>query len=100
MLGDDLGKDPPAQLKPNSSQIVVHGREGQYLMDKSKWPELKLPLAVTNCEEGEGLTQEESLMVSPMEKGGSGLDTGTVEKGVLFPFPNHPVLTLICVEKI
>lgn len=24
-------------------QIVVHGRMGPYLMEKAKWPQLKLP---------------------------------------------------------
>lgn len=41
------------------NQIVVHGIEGPYLMDKSKWPILTLP------EEGEsieGLTQEDALV--------------------------------------
>lgn len=53
-------------LIPNDSQFVVHGREGSYLMDKSKWPNLCLPDESNNAatEAVEALTQEESL-VSP-----------------------------------
>ena len=53
-------------LIPDASQIMVHGREGEYLMDKSKWPKLLLPgeKEVQESEEGEGLTQEDSLISS------------------------------------
>lgn len=27
----------------DKQQILVHGREGSYLMDKNKWPKLILP---------------------------------------------------------
>jgi hypothetical protein len=51
------------ELKDSDSLIVVHGREGPYLMDKGKWPALKLPMEQEGDKEGMGeLTQEETLM--------------------------------------
>lgn len=29
--------------EPSESQILVHGRDGPYLMEKAKWPTLSLP---------------------------------------------------------
>lgn len=53
-------------VEPNdvNSQIRVHGRDGPYLMDKSKWPQLKLPVESKNIggEPAEELTQEDSLV--------------------------------------
>ena len=48
----------------SDSKILVHGREGSYLMDKCKWPKLTIPIEkeVQVTKEMEGLTQEESLM--------------------------------------
>ena len=48
----------------SDSKILVHGREGNYLMDKCKWPKLIIPIEkeVQTTEEMEVLTQEESLM--------------------------------------
>lgn len=44
---------------------MVHGREGPYLMDKGKWPALKLPMEQEGDKEGMGeLTQEETLMAN------------------------------------
>jgi hypothetical protein len=42
---------------------VVHGLDGEYLLDKCKWPKLNLSQkAQQESEEMEGLTQEESLV--------------------------------------
>ena len=60
-------------LIPNESQFVVHGREGRYLMEKSKWPKLMLA-SETNAPDSEGvevLTQEETLVSQAASQGGS-----------------------------
>jgi hypothetical protein len=52
----------------SNSEFIVHGADGPYLMEKSKWPNLKL---VTESQEDvpvESLTQEESILKN---KGGS-----------------------------
>lgn len=36
-------KENTDSLDKPGGQIVVHGREGPFLMDKSKWPTLTLP---------------------------------------------------------
>lgn len=64
---------PKEVIDPSDTHFVVRGREGPYLMDKSKWPTLILP---TNVEGTERLTQEDSLV------GGDGLDSNTCRKGV------------------
>jgi hypothetical protein len=47
-----------------ASQILVHGRDGEYLLDRCMWPKLLLPgeKEMQENEEGEGLTQEDSLL--------------------------------------
>jgi hypothetical protein len=52
-------------LMPTSdSQIVVHGREGPYLMDKARWPSLILPSEQEGEKDGMGeLTQEDSMTI-------------------------------------
>lgn len=40
------------------SQCIVHGYDGPFVMDKSKWPTLTLPKEIEPTEE---LTQEDSL---------------------------------------
>lgn len=47
-------KDDNLVFNPES-QCIVHGREGPYVMDKSKWSSLTLP----EDEPMEGLTQED-----------------------------------------
>lgn len=49
-----------------SSQFIVHGIDGPYLMEKNRWPNLILPE-----ETMEGLTQEESLVDKDNLKKGS-----------------------------
>jgi hypothetical protein len=48
----------------DDTQFVVHGRDGPYFMEKSKWPSLRLPSKTENVVEDctEGLTQEDSLI--------------------------------------
>jgi hypothetical protein len=51
-------------LTQSDAQILVHGKEGCYLMDKCKWPKLTTPKE-KECqatEEMEVLTQEETLV--------------------------------------
>jgi hypothetical protein len=52
------------QLIPSNAQFMVHGLDGEYLLDKCKWPKLNLSQEKTQqeSEEMEGLTQEESLV--------------------------------------
>lgn len=53
--GRDTNETP--KLVATNNQIIVHGADGPFLMDKRKWPTLSLP------DEGDkGLTQEDSLM--------------------------------------
>lgn len=71
LLNSELGVDSKEiesdkmemMLNPSKSQIEVHGAEGSYLMERSKWPTLMLP-SENLTQEGENmgdLTQEESL---------------------------------------
>ena len=53
----------------NEQQIVVHGLDGSYLMDKNKWPKLTLPSEAIETDPTEALTQEESGCVSRNENG-------------------------------
>lgn len=67
MRADDekivLEEDEEAELIPEDHQLVVHGPEGKYLMEKAKWPILKLSTKKSGVEEPvEGLTQEDSLV--------------------------------------
>jgi len=51
LLNSELGVDSKEiesdkmemMLNPSKSQIEVHGAEGSYLMERSKWPTLMLP---------------------------------------------------------
>lgn len=55
-------KEMEVKLIPNENQYVVSWRDRSYLMDKSRWPSLKLP-SETMIETGEpmeGLTQEDN----------------------------------------
>jgi hypothetical protein len=63
MLKDKIEQEEKSEtgLVPSDSQIIVHGAEGPYLMDKIKWPTLKG--AVEGLEDSpiESLTQEEYM---------------------------------------
>jgi hypothetical protein len=63
----------------NDQHIVVHGRDGCYLMDKNKWPKLVIPSEVMEIELIEVLTQEESL-ISDTNKG-VGVEVSAPGKG-------------------
>lgn len=42
-VGLHVEQEKPAKVQtPSESQIIVHGRDGPYLMDKAKWPVLTL----------------------------------------------------------
>lgn len=72
-LGSTQESGSEELLIPNESQFVVHGREGRYLMEKSKWPKLMLA-SETNAPDSEGvevLTQEETLVSQAASQGGS-----------------------------
>ena len=64
-------------LIPNDSHLVLHGRDGSYLMDKAKWPNLLLPskMSVPDSEGVEVLTQEESLLSQNATQGGLTLNS-------------------------
>jgi hypothetical protein len=68
----DIIKETQGQLTPKDSQFVVHGRDGSYLMDKSKWTKLDLPSEkILQDNEGvEGFTQEDSLVFHLPNLGG------------------------------
>lgn len=58
-------------IEGNNSQMVIHGRDGPYLMGTNKWPKLTLPSEKENMVGGGGwrgptevLTQEDSLVNS------------------------------------
>lgn len=57
-VGKGLEEHLPRVQAPSESYILVHGRDGPYLMEKAKWPVLTL---VDENEPVEGLTQEDSL---------------------------------------
>lgn len=63
------GKNEEETLVGNSQQIVVHGLDGAYLMDKSKWPKLMFLSAKEALDSNnlEVLTQEESLVLQNNE---------------------------------
>lgn len=48
-------------IEGNNSQMVIHGKDGPYLMDKHKWPKLNLPLekGIIGGDPTEVLTQED-----------------------------------------
>lgn len=58
--------DEVPQLIPSDSQLVVHGANGPYLLDKNKWPNLKLNLDSQDGDPMETLTQEDSLPIQHM----------------------------------
>lgn len=50
------------ELKATATQIVVHEKEGPYLMDKAKWSTLIIPVDHEGDRDGLGeLTQEDTL---------------------------------------
>lgn len=65
VINSDAGvhTDKETEILGNEKQFVVHGADGPFLMDKSKWPKLVISTE-TNSQDVEGLgelTQEESL---------------------------------------
>lgn len=68
------------ELSPNDAQVVVHGAGGPYLMDKVKWPTLKLSSASQDEECVEILTQEE---------GSFNLDSQAEEEGGILERDGH-----------
>lgn len=54
----DLGQET---LMPDESQVIVHGADRAYLMEKSKWLVLKIASKNVEAEPMESRTQEEAL---------------------------------------
>lgn len=52
-------------MRRSESQMIVHGADGAYLMEKSRWPTLKLASDDMESDPVESMTQEPSL-VSPL----------------------------------
>ncbi|XP_066362446.1 uncharacterized protein [Miscanthus floridulus] len=50
--------DEESILIPSDTQLLVHGADGDYLMEKDKWPKLLLASEVQDSEPIESLTQE------------------------------------------
>lgn len=48
---------------PSESQVVVHGVDGAYLMEKDRWPKLVLVSKVIDSEPVESLTQEDPSLL-------------------------------------
>lgn len=45
---EKTGGDGGGDLRPDKNQILVSGQDGKYLMEKSKWPNLKEPVKNTD----------------------------------------------------
>jgi hypothetical protein len=53
-----------AKKNRKKKEMIVHNANGPYLMDKSKWPVLKLASENVEANPIESLTQEDSLVAS------------------------------------
>jgi hypothetical protein len=52
--------DKQSQVPTDNNQITVHGLEGNYMMNKSKWPKLILPEEINSSQGSLGvLTQDD-----------------------------------------
>ncbi|CAN6183084.1 unnamed protein product [Urochloa humidicola] len=63
------------ELQIPEGKIIVHDQEGPYLMDKEKWPVLKLPEELSTKEKfsGKKILQEEDLMDNTSNYGFEGI---------------------------